>query len=82
MMTRPRSQVLIYLDLLEATMGAILIVNTIDKKMLQFVVVVVLEILLIENLRSPREGWVVFVFWVLSFEYREKDFWVRVSRGM
>ena len=28
MMTRPRSQVLIYLDLLEATMGAILIVNT------------------------------------------------------
>ena len=45
-MTRPRSQVLIYLDLLEATMGAILIVNTIDKKMLQFVVVVVLEILL------------------------------------
>ena len=48
MMTRPRSQVLIYLDLLEATMGAILIVNTIDKKMLQFVVVVVvLKILFI-----------------------------------
>ena len=46
-MTRPRSQVLIYLDLLEATMGAILIVNTIDKKMLQFVVVVVLKILFI-----------------------------------
>ena len=44
LMTRPRSQVLIYLDLLEATMGAILIRdwNTIDKKMLQFVVVVVL----------------------------------------
>ena len=57
---------LIYLDLLEATMGAILIVNTIDKKMLQFVVVVVLKILLGKPTES--EGG-LGSFCLLGFEF-------------
>ena len=66
-MTRPRSQVLIYLDLLEATMGAILIVNTIDKKMLQFVVVVVLLEILLGKPTESEGG--LGSFCLLGFEF-------------
>ena len=55
---------LIYLDLLEATMGAILIVNTIDKKMLQFVVVVVLKILFIYWKKEKEKGDSLFFFFL------------------
>jgi hypothetical protein len=67
-MTRPRSQVLIYLDLLEATMGAILIVNTIDKKMLQFVVVVVLLVEILLGKPTESEGG-LGSFCLLGFEF-------------
>ena len=48
-------------------MGAILIVNTIDKKMLQFVVVVVLKILLGKPTES--EGGLLGSFCLLGFEF-------------
>ena len=58
---------LIYLDLLEATMGAILIVNTIDKKMLQFVVVVVLLEILLGKPTESEGG--LGSFCLLGFEF-------------